>query len=82
MFNENQITTDLFTADYAFFITKCVFNQYQKYLGKNLNEQDLSHLNIAISNQKKGILEFLENNDIYGYIYYLDKAYDEYKQID
>jgi hypothetical protein len=82
MFNENQITTNSFTADYAFFITKCVFNQYQKYLGKNLNEQNLNHLNNAIYNQKKGIIEFKENKNINEYIFYLDKAYDEYKQID
>ena len=73
---------NLLTADYAFFITQCVFQQYRKYLGENLIEQNLLHLDNAISNQKKGINEFKENQDINEYIYYMDKAYDEYKQIE
>ena len=47
-----------------------------------MNEEDLIHLDNAIFYQKKGIIEFKENNDIYDYIFYLDKAYDEYKKID
>lgn len=82
MFSENQITTNSFTADYAFFITQSVFHQYRKYLGENLNEQNLLHLDNAIDNQKKGINEFKENQDINEYIYHMDKAYDEYKQIE
>ena len=47
-----------------------------------MNEQNLLHLDNAIDNQKKGINEFKENQDINEYIYHMDKAYDEYKQIE
>ena len=74
--------TNSFTADYAFFITESVFHQYKKFLGQNLVEQNLLHFNYAISNQLKAINNFKNYNDINEYIYYMDKAYDEYKQIE
>jgi len=82
MFIENKITSNSFTSDYAFFITQCVFHQYKKYLGEDLNEQNLLHLNKAINNQKQAINELKENKDINEYIYFMDKSYDEYKQIE
>ena len=81
MFIEKNITTNSFTADYAFFISECVFNQYRKFLGENLTSQNLLHFNNAINNQINAIKEFKENENIMEYIYFMDKAYDEYKQI-
>lgn len=82
MFIESNISTNQFTADYAFFITESVFHQYKKFLGQNLAEQNLLHFNNAISNQLEAINYFNNYNDINEYIYYIDKAYDEYKQIE
>jgi len=82
MFNESEITTDSFTADYAFFRTQSVFHQYEKYLGMNLTGENLEHLQDAISYQKQATSELQENDDINEYIYFIDKAYDEYKEID
>jgi len=81
MLIEKNITTNSFTADYAFFISECVFNQYQKFLGENLTSQNLLHFNNAINDQINAITEFKENENIMEYIYFMDKAYDEYKQI-
>ncbi|MEA3458248.1 MAG: transglutaminase-like domain-containing protein [Candidatus Thermoplasmatota archaeon] len=82
MFNESEITTDPFTADYAFFRTQSVFHQYEKYLKMNLTGENLGHLQDAISFQKQATSELQENDDINEYIYFIDKAYDEYKGID
>jgi hypothetical protein len=82
MFNESKITTDSFTADYAFFRTQSVFHQYEKYLGMNLTGENLEHLQGAISYQKQATSELQENDDINEYIYFIDKAYDKYKEID
>jgi hypothetical protein len=82
MFIEGGINTSSFTAENAFFKTQIVFHQYQKFLGDNLNQENLEHLNNAVTYQKRGINEFIENQDIYEFIYYFDKAYDEYKQIE
>jgi len=82
MFNESEITTDSFTADYAFFRTQNVFRQYEKYLKMNLTGENLGHLQDAISFQKQATSELQENDDINEYIYFIDKAYDEYKDID
>lgn len=82
MFNESEITTDSFTADYAFFRTHNVFHQYEKYLKMNLTGENLGHLQDAISYQKQATSKLQENDDIDEYIYFIDKAYDEYKDID
>lgn len=81
MFIEKNITTNSFTADYAFFITECVSHQYRKYLREDLVEQNLLYFNNAINYQIKAINEFKNFENILEYIYNMDKAYDEYKQI-
>ncbi len=82
MFVEGNITINSFIADQIFFKTQMVFHQYQKFLGINLNQENLEYLNTAILYQKKAILEFTEKKDVFDYIYYIDKAYDEYKKIE
>ena len=81
MHNDTGITTNSFTADYAFFISECVSYQYRKFLGKNLTSQNLIHFNNAINHQKNAINEFKHSENILEYIYFMDKAYYEYKQI-
>ena len=81
MFTESEIITDWFIVDYAFFRTKTVFHQYEKYLLIGLTGENLEYQQNAISYQKKAIDELKENDDIIEYIYFLDKAYDEYKKI-
>jgi len=82
MFTESEITVDSFTANYAFFRTQNVYNQYEKYLKMNLTGENLEHLQDAISYQKQATSKLQENDDINEYIYFIDKAYDEYKEID
>ncbi len=82
MFIESNISTDSLSANYAFVLTKIVFYQYQKFLGGNLNQENQAHFDKAIIYQKQGINQLNENEVIYEYIYYMDKAYDEYKEID
>jgi len=82
MFNENEITTDSFTADYAFYLTQLVFHQYKKWLGKNLVGDNLNHFLNAIFYQKQAVSKLCNSDDTFEYIYLMDKTYDEYKQID
>jgi len=82
MFSESEVTTDSFTADYAFFLTQMVFHQYQQYLGMNLTGENLEHFQNAVSYQKQAIDELIDSGDPDEYIYFIDKAYDEYKEID
>ena len=56
--------------------------EYEKYLKMNLTGENLEHLQDAISYQKQATSELQENDDINEYIYLIDKAYDEYKDID
>ena len=82
MFSESEITTDDFTADYAFLLTQMVFHQYEQYLGMNLTGENQEHYQNAIENQKQAMAELIETKDPIKYIYYLDIAFDEYKEID
>jgi hypothetical protein len=81
MFTESEIINDWFTIDYSFFRTKTVFNQYEKYLSIELSVENQEYLDNAIFYQRKAVYELAENDDLFEYIYYLDKSYDEYKKI-
>jgi len=81
MFSENEIMTDSFTADYAFFLTQTVFHQYEKHLGKNLSGENLEHFQDGLHYQKQAVDELSRSDDVNKYVYFLDKAYDEYKEI-
>jgi hypothetical protein len=81
MFSEGVLTTDAFTGNYAFRLTQNVFHQYQIYLGMNLSGENQQHQENAISYQQQGITELKTTQDIDNYIFYLDKAFDEYKEI-
>jgi hypothetical protein len=81
MFRDLELMTDAFSADYAFFLTNAVFHQYEHYLGMNLTGEDLLHFQNAVSYQKQSITEFIDSENPEDYIYYIDKAYDEYQLI-
>jgi len=82
MFSESEVTTDSFTADYAFLLTQMVFHQYEQYLGLNLTGENLLHFQNATSYQKQAMNKLIETEDPNEYIFYMDIAFDEYKEID
>jgi len=82
MFNESEVTTDSFTADYALLLTQMVFHQYQQYLGKNLTGENQHHFENATRYQKQAMDELIDTNDPHDYIYYMDSSFDEYKEIE
>ena len=82
MFSENEVTTDSFTADYAFLLTQLVFHQYEQCLGGNLVGENIKHFQNATNYQKQAVSELSKSDDILEYIYLMDKAYGEYKEID
>jgi len=82
MFSESEVTTDSFTADYAFLLTQMVFHQYQQYLGKNLTGENQQHFENATIYEKQAIEKLIETDDVNDYIYYMDSAFDEYKEIE
>ncbi|HEC89684.1 MAG TPA: hypothetical protein ENI44_03775, partial [Thermoplasmatales archaeon] len=82
MFQESKVSIDTSTAEYAFLRTKTVFHIYEYFLNRNLNTEDTIHLNKAVDYQKQAVHTLAENDDFYQYIYFMDKAYDEYLSID
>jgi hypothetical protein len=81
MFSEAVVSIDPLTADYAFVLTQIVFRLYQKYLGENLIDENLHHFHNALLYQKDAITAMKADNPD-GYISFLNKAYEEYKEID
>jgi hypothetical protein len=80
MFTEGNITTDSLIADFAFNLTREVFHNYENYLGKDLSNENLEHFQNALFYQKEAMALFLEK-DISAYIYFMNKAYQEYSEI-
>ena len=81
MFKEKEVLTDKVEANYVFYLTKNVFNYYQKYLGFNLTGNDIGHFQNATNAQKKAIDEFKDNSNAQGYISNMIYSYDEYAKI-
>jgi len=82
MFSENEVTTDSFTADYAFLLTQLVFHQYEQCLGGDLVGENLKHFQNATRYQKQAVIDLCTSDDPFEYIFLMDKAYYEYKEID
>jgi len=80
MFTEANVSLDQLTANYAFVLTQIVFRQYQKYLGMNLTDGNLLHFQNASMYQQDAIIA-MKGHDTEGYISFLNKASDEYKEI-
>jgi hypothetical protein len=81
MFSEAVVSPDQLTAEFVFVLTERVFRQYQSYLGVNLTSENLYHFQNATMYQKDAIIS-LKGNNTKGYISFLNRAYDEYKEID
>jgi hypothetical protein len=82
MFNESSVFAETFTVDYAKLLTQMVFHQYEQYLGMNLTGGNLQHFQNATGYQKQAINALAESNDLDDYLFFMDQAFDEYKQID
>jgi len=82
MFTETILQLKPFAADYAFFRTQNVFNQYERFLGSDLSSLEQQHMNNAIQYQKEAVTQLIQTGDINDYIFYLEKAYDEYKMLE
>ena len=80
MFSEAVALPDQLTADFAFILTKRVFRQYQNFLGMTFTDENLNHFQNAIMYQKDAIIA-LKGNNTEGYTSFLNKAYDEYSEI-
>jgi hypothetical protein len=81
MFTEAVLDIPIFAADYTFFRVQNVFSQYEKFINYNLSSSDKIFLNNAINNQITACKRLVETNDINEFVFFIEKAYDDYKQI-
>jgi len=81
MFTEVTLSTQVFAADYTFFRTQNVFSQYEKFLNMDLSSADQQHVENAISYQINACESLVDTNDLNEFVFYIEKAYDEYKEI-
>jgi hypothetical protein len=82
VYTKNEVTTDSVVAQDVFLLTKDVFHHYEHYLGMNLTDENLERFRNAISYQKEAIWELTLSDNLDDYIYFMDKAKDEYEEID
>ena len=82
MFTESLVQVSSFVADYVFFRTQNVFHQYEAQLGASLNPANQQHVEKAQAYQLQAAETLCETGDINDYVFYLEKAYDEYKAIE
>jgi hypothetical protein len=80
-YTEAEIFADSQPGKDALELTQEVFDDYEYYLGLNLAGDDLVHFNNATSFQKEAVYTFKGATDPFGYIYYLNKAREEYNKI-
>jgi hypothetical protein len=81
MFYESTVTTDAFTVDYAFYLSQQVYRLYEQHLGKNLTGPDWLHFQTGLAYQLQALSQFVEEDDVDSYIYFMEQAYDEYREI-
>lgn len=81
MFTEAKVSADEIVTSYAFVLTQIVFRMYQGFFGMNLTQENQQHLENAIQYQKQAIHELQQALNLEGYISYLNRAYDEYQEI-
>lgn len=82
MFTETMVSAKEFAVDYTFFRTQNVYSQYEKFLGISLPASDKQHVLNAIDFQIQACTSLIDTNDIDEYVFFIEKAYDEYKAID
>jgi hypothetical protein len=81
MFSESVVNTHSFAADYTFFRTQNVFTQYEKFLNMDLSIEDESLVSNAITFQIQACRSLVETGDLNEFIFFIEKAYDQYKDI-
>jgi hypothetical protein len=81
MFTESTVSSDETVISYAFALTQIVFRQYQTYLGMNLTAENQGYFENATEYQNHAIVEFTTYQDIDGYLYQMNLAYNEYLKI-
>jgi hypothetical protein len=81
MFPEQSLTTNSVTAQFAFSLTEMVLMFYERYLGSNLNGENLQHFQNAVNYQKQAILVLKQSQDPDGYLSFINRAYTEYEEI-
>jgi hypothetical protein len=81
MFTETFVQGLPFAIDYTFFRTQNVYSQYEKFLGNDLSSADQTHVDNAVHYQTQACHALIDTGDINEYIFYIEKAYDEYKEI-
>ena len=82
MFIETELVSDGYKVDYAFLLTQLVFHQYEQYLGQNLPGENQQYFNNATQYQQQAMQQLIQTQDLDDYIYYMDSAFDQYKEID
>jgi hypothetical protein len=80
-YQESEVFTSTLVGEDAIQLTKDVFNDYEHYLTMTLTGENLQHFNNAVSYQNDAVYELKGATDPFGYIYYLQKAQDEYSKI-
>jgi len=82
MFVESEMFTGDNNVTTAFSLTEDVFDLYQQYLNLDLNGKNLEHYENATSYQIKAIHELQESEIPDEYIYFMNKANEEYGEIE
>jgi hypothetical protein len=80
-YQECEVITNELVGNDAIQLTEDVFNDYEHYLALTLSGENLIHFNNAVSYQKDAVYTLKVATDLFGYIYYLDKAQEEYNKI-
>ena len=62
-------------------LTKDVYHKYEYYLSIDLNGENWEHFQNAVSFQMQAIEELKGSTDAFGYLYYMNKANEEYNKI-
>ncbi len=80
-YRESEVFTSSLVGKETIQLTQDVFNDYEFYLGMNLAGENLDHFKNATFFQKEAVYTFKGATDPFGYIYYLNKASEEYNKI-
>jgi hypothetical protein len=80
-YQESEVLTSLSIGKDVIQLTENVFNEYEHYLDLTLTGQNLVYFNNAVSYQEEAVYTLKGATDPFGYIYYLDKAQEEYDKI-
>lgn len=78
---ESEVFTNPIVGTETIQLTQDVFNDYEYFLGLNLVGENLKHFTNATFYQNEAVYTFKGATDPYGYIYYLNKASEEYNKI-